>query len=131
MPQTARVTATCTKDATNCNRVFHCDSDTDCAQGQHCCLDFNMSPTMPSASCSAHACDAPLACSAPADCAAGQVCCGEIGTVPMTGVKYTGVTCASSCSGLATAFCVNDSVCDGNTSCLQSATMPPGYLVCR
>jgi hypothetical protein len=125
--------ATCVKDTMNCDRVFRCDNDADCAHGEHCCLDFSSSQTMPSATCSAKACDSPLACSVPADCPSGKTCCGAIGTVPMAGVKYTSVTCADSCktSTLAAVFCVDDSVCGSNTSCLQSATLPPGYLVCR
>jgi len=126
-----RPMATCTKNATSCDRIFRCDSDADCNTGEHCCLDFTYSPTMPSSSCSAHVCESPLACSVPDDCATGQTCCGAIGTVPMVGVKYTRVTCEASCTGMATPFCVDDSPCNSSTSCQQSLTLPPGYLVCR
>jgi hypothetical protein len=128
-----RTVAACSKDVMNCVNVFRCDSDADCAHGEHCCLDFTSSPTVPSSSCSARACDAPLACSVPDDCPSGQTCCGTIGTVQMVGVKYTSVTCQDQCkpSTPATAFCINDAPCAGNETCQQSATLPPGYTVCR
>jgi len=28
-------------------------------------------------------------------------------------------------------FCIDNSACSNNTSCQQSQTLPPGYLVCR
>ena len=114
--------------------VFRCDGDADCAHGEHCCMDFASSPTMPSSVCSARACDAPLACSmCRPDCGRGQTCCGSIGAVPMAGVKYTSLDVRELVltAGSAT-FCADASdSCSGNSSCQQSATLPPGYFVCR
>jgi hypothetical protein len=79
----------------------------------------------------ARACDSPLACSVPEDCASGESCCGVIGQGPTAGVRYTSVACQRSCAQ-DTAFCTDsNSSCSGNSSCQQSATLPPGYLVCR
>jgi hypothetical protein len=49
----------------------------------------------------------------------------------MVGVKYTSVTCEDTCSLGSAAFCVDDAPCRNNLSCQQSATLPPGYSVCR
>jgi len=126
-----RTTATCAANAQGCARVFRCDSDGDCAHGEHCCMEFPNALNTPSTSCVARACDSPLACSVPADCASGESCCGVIGQGPATGVRYTSVACQQRCDQ-GTAFCADaNSSCRGNTSCQQSQTLPPGYLVCR
>jgi hypothetical protein len=124
-----RLTVACAKDVSSCTRVFRCDSDADCAQGEHCCMQFNQVSNTPSTACVARDCGSPMECSVPADCPSGQVCCGAIGQGPVTGIRYDSVTCETSCSD--SVFCVNDDPCKGNTTCQQSQTLPTGYLVCR
>jgi hypothetical protein len=124
-----RATATCTTSAMGCVHAFRCDSDRDCSRGEHCCMDFPNAGNTPNTSC-AKECPSPISCSVPDDCGDGESCCGVVIQGPAAGVRYESVACQQKC-GEDTPFCTGNSQCSGNTSCQQSQTLPPGYLVCR
>jgi hypothetical protein len=136
-----KTTATCTKDTSLCDNVFVCDGDADCASGKHCCLDYNntQSAVVPDTACLSTCSSGPFQCGGPADCP-GQECCGNgvsvkiLGTI--IGTTYSSVVCQDSCVA-ATAMvsyelCDKTTVCaQNNTTCLPSASFPPGYSVCK
>jgi hypothetical protein len=122
--------AQCAKDGATCDYTFRCDSDRDCASGEHCCMEYATGANTPNTVCQAKECPASYACTVAADCDRGQTCCGVVDSSGV-GIRYGSVKCQASCN--AATFCTGPGSmeCSQMYSCQQSTTLPPGYQVCR
>jgi hypothetical protein len=109
-----------------------CRSDGECEGGSQCCATRSgggVTAVDCQETCGSE--DTPVACNNGSACSDGEVCCGHTETAG-TNLVYVAIACEASCDGQNDyTLCGSNDECSGQTQCLESTLLPPGFSVCR